>query len=488
MNYWSRNSTKSFLWLNKISKCLTRKANAALTNPSTAFIATCIVTYISFVTCIIFSSSVALAQDERPPVIQGENSGNLGDLVESRIRKPMEFDEQKVRGAGIEKIEGKFIDIYTDNRGQKEIQELTEVFDQAISFWCSYFKVDESKVNGWKLSCFIMVDQDRFTQSGVYPDDLPPFPAGYQRGHEMWLYVQRGDYYTRHLFLHEGTHAFMSHFLEGVGPPWFAEGMAELLSVHRWDGTQLEMNYRHNRREDVPYWGRVKIVRDDLKNEKSLLPTEIMSAKINDFQNVRWYAWAWALCRFFDSHPEYQAQFRKLKSEVKDHTVDFSLKFWNQLEGEHESLTHDWNLFLQEMDYGVNLEAILLSDIDKNEDGTMELSVSRGWQDTGIEVTAGQKLSIMGDGRFILKRDPLPWWSEAEGVTIEYFNSRPLGRLLAAIPDEDAVKSGRFTPIDIGRNGVIPVSDNGRLFLKINDSPAQYYDNEGSIKIQVEFD
>ena len=76
------------------------------------------------------------------------------------------------------------------------------------------------------------------------PEDLPDFLAGYQRGHEIWIYLQPGDYYTRHLLLHEGTHAFMGWFLNGFGSPWYSEGMAELLAINQWQDGKLQLHYQ----------------------------------------------------------------------------------------------------------------------------------------------------------------------------------------------------------------------------------------------------
>ena len=88
----------------------------------------------------------------------------------------------------------------------------------------------------WRMTGFLMKDKARFAERGLLPGDLPPFAHGYSRGRNLWLYEQPSDYYRRHLLLHEGTHGFMNTILGGCGPPWYMEGMAELLGTHRWRG------------------------------------------------------------------------------------------------------------------------------------------------------------------------------------------------------------------------------------------------------------
>ena len=142
-------------------------------------------------------------------------------------------DDARAAAAGIRKLPGKRLTLYTDLAGP-EIDRLPAVFEQAFPQWCRYFKVKEGDQADWHMTGFLMKDKARFVAAGLLPDDLPPFEHGYSRGHDLWLYEQPSDYYRRHLLLHEGTHGFMNTVLGGCGPPWYMEGMAEYLATHRW--------------------------------------------------------------------------------------------------------------------------------------------------------------------------------------------------------------------------------------------------------------
>src|SRR5262249_14224219 len=137
--------------------------------------------------------------------------------------------------------------LYTDLPSSLAVDELPGVFDQAFLQWCAYFGIDEKDHADWRMTGYLIKDKVRFTAAGLLPDDLPPFLNGYCRGHEIWVYNQpsgnqTSDYYRRHLLLHEGTHGFMFTVLRGCGPPWYSEGMAELLATHRWADGRLQLN------------------------------------------------------------------------------------------------------------------------------------------------------------------------------------------------------------------------------------------------------
>lgn len=74
----------------------------------------------------------------------------------------------------------------------------------------------------------------------------PPWGAGgvYMSSTQVaYLYVQPTRYFTRMLTLHEAAHQF--HFLSrpaaGGVPGWYAEGVAEFLQRHHWDGDCLAL-------------------------------------------------------------------------------------------------------------------------------------------------------------------------------------------------------------------------------------------------------
>ena len=114
------------------------------------------------------------------------------------------------------------------------------VFDAAVPLWCEYFGVEPAKVADWKIVGYVIQDKERFAGAGFIRRSLPDFPNGFSQGSQLWLYDQPSGYYRRHLLLHEGTHCFMYRWLGGTGPPWYMEGMAELLGHAPLGGRQAD--------------------------------------------------------------------------------------------------------------------------------------------------------------------------------------------------------------------------------------------------------
>ncbi len=178
-------------------------------------------------------------------------------------------DDARVATAGIRKLPGKRLTLYTDLPGA-EVDQLPAVFDEAFPQWCKHFKVKESDQADWRMTGFLMKDKARFVEAGLLPDNLPPFEHGFSWGRVLWLYEQPSDYYRRHLLLHEGTHGFMNTVLGGCGPPWYMEGMAEYLATHRWRDGRLTLGYMPRNRDEAPQWGRIRIIQDAAAQQRAL--------------------------------------------------------------------------------------------------------------------------------------------------------------------------------------------------------------------------
>ncbi|MEO8497970.1 MAG: hypothetical protein ABI614_23125, partial [Planctomycetota bacterium] len=260
----------------------------------------------------------------------------LDDLFEQAGNKPFEeapiilaadntvlprIDEERVAAAGIRKLAGKHLTLYTDLPEIPAVEELPQVFDAAVPQWSEYFGVDAATAESWRQVGYLMQDKTRFVTAGLLPNDLPPFLHGYQRGSELWLYEQPSDYYRRHLLLHEGTHGFMKRFLGGAGPPWYMEGTAELFGTHRWESKQLTTSWFPKDKELTSYWGRIKVVQDEVRAGSGREITNILHFDKTAHLKVEPYAWSWALAAFFDSHPAYRDRFRDLRKFAPDDTL-----------------------------------------------------------------------------------------------------------------------------------------------------------------------
>ena len=425
------------------------------------------------------------------------------------------IDDAKAEALGIQKLPGGRLTLYTDLSGD-EIDRLPEVFSQAFPQWCEYFGVKEGGLADWRMTGFLMKDKVRsthptkspFVVAGLLPEELPPFKHGFSRDHELWLYDQPSDYYRRHLLLHEGTHGFMNTVLGGCGPPWYMEGMAEYLATHRWRDGRLTLGYMPKNRNETPEWGRVRIIQDAVAERKALRLPQVIGFPKSRRGDTDFYAWCWAAATLLDRHPRYQERFRHLAEFVQQ--PDFNERFFRLFEADWQELCEEWQLMVTNLEYGYD---VARSAVDFSpgkalpaDGAAVTIAADRGWQNTGLRLEAGVAYRLTATGRYqVAFNSPLPlgegpgvraadseqptvWWSEPNGVSIRYYQGRPLGVLLAAVRPDHPPKgsaSALLHPTVIGLGTTLAPKETGTLYLKINDSAGELDDNTGELKVEV---
>ncbi len=401
----------------------------------------------------------------------------------------MQIDEARVRAAGIRRLAGKRLVLYTDMPASPAVEELPETFDRAFPQWCEYFDTDPGKHTDWQMTGFLMRDKARFQQTGLLPRELPPFQHGFSRNFELWLYEQPTDYYRRHLLLHEGTHGFMNTTLGGCGPPWYMEGIAELLATHHWEAGRLALNYVPVSRDDARGWGRVRMIKDALKDGRAMELGDVLKFSPQAHLENEPYAWCWAAALLLDRHPGYRQRFRQLQRHVL--APDFNRRFIRALGDDGPQLGEQWRLMIANLEYGYDVKRTAVDftpGAPLPPEGTVvAVAADRGWQNSGARLQAGAAYRLRAAGRYQVGDRPQTWWSEPGGVSLRYYQGRPLGMLLAAVrPDRPAPGSTPLlnaTAVGLGTR-LVP-SQTGTLYLKINDSAGELGDNVGELKMQV---
>lgn len=420
----------------------------------------------------------------------------LGVEVPTSGAKPVVVDAERARAAGLRVISGKHLTLYTDLPASPAVDELPRVFDAAVPQWTHYFKVDPAKVAAWKAQAFLMKDKVKFVQAGVYPAFLPDFKNGFAADADLWLYEQPSDYYRRHLLLHEGTHGFMLTQLGSCGAAWFSEGVAELAATHRWDpnatsGRQLALGDIPRRREDVPEWGRIALIKAGLKAGRFRSIGDLVNDAVTGYADVESYAWCWALTLFLNRHPRYQERFNGLSAEVR--RPNFNAEFRKRYAADMADMNREWAVFAHELEFGVDVPRTAIEFRSGSPLGAtgakVDVAAERGWQSSGVKLEAGKKYRVRASGRFqVATADGKPWPCEAGGVTIRYFRGKPLGMLLGAV-EPDVLPTGSETalvqPQAIGLETIVAPAKSGTLYLKINDSVGELDDNSGKLTVEI---
>lgn len=390
---------------------------------------------------------------------------------------------------GLRTLESRHLTLITDLPTSAEVDQLPELFDQAISQWARYFRVPQGGFANWKVRGYLMQHDARFRAAGLLPDDLPPFLHGYQRGDSFWLREQPSDYYRRHLLLHEGTHAFMYAALQGVGSAWYCEGIAEYLATHRWHQGRLKLARFPENRNEVPHWGRIKIIRDAIAAGRRLSFADVFRIDGADFRHVDAYAWSWAAIVFLQSDSRFSKRFSSMQGEVELEGEPFTAAFWNQMQVDPQRLDDAWQAFLNDLDYGLpprtqQIEYRSIEPLAGKQRRTV--ATDRGWQSTGIRLQAGKRYLVRARGRYQLKKSQEFWSSSPSGVTLEYYRGLPMGMLIAACVDRESGNHAFAQTIPVGEQATMqPVTD-VELFLKVNESATELLDNQGDLLVQIE--
>lgn len=441
-------------------------------------------------------------EDQSPTSLQVEHQERATSSVTDQapktpagsylVGRPPNVDPARIKLAGIRQIRGKHLVLFTDLPSKPEIDVLPKIFDAAIEPWCRFFHIDPKRVENWQIHGYLMSERVKFEATGLYPAGLPDFPHGFQRGWELWWYDQPSDYYCRHLLLHEGTHAFMAHFLGGTGPPWYMEGMAELLSLHRWQQDRLQLRAFPATRDEVPFWGRVKVIRDSVAGGTTKSLASVFAFGVSAHRRVEAYAWSWAACLFLSEHPTYREAFAELPQQVRQ-LGRFSTSQAEAFSTIDVELENDWQAFLTDLDYGFRMSGALVQrrkGMPLPIDGaTIEVDSQLGWQSSGYRLSAGVNYRITASGEFQIRKGPNAWVCQPDGITIHYYRGIPLGKLLGAV-DSSTKGSGRpsvfLAPQHVGSELIFRSKHNGTLFFRVNEPAGELSDNDGKITVRIE--
>ena len=422
-----------------------------------------------------------------------ENGVQADDLVRPEFRPLQEIPADVLQRSNVRLIRGKVLHLYTDLPSQPAVDELPHVFELALPEWCAYFGIRADRVDGWRVDGCLMRDKAPFEQLGLLPRDLPNFLHGYAREQQIWVLNQPSDYYTRHLILHEGTHALMAAMLGGNGPTWYSEGMAEFFGTHRWSDGKLLTRIIPQNRDDVPNWGRILLVQNSIKAGRILSLEQVMQYGPTEHLKSEPYGWSWAAAYFLDQHPRTQRAFRELRQFAPDSSLLFSQQFLERIKPDWRAISEDWRIFASQIDYGYDVVREQIEHRPANPlpngGATVAIDSARGWQSTGIRLEAGKSYSVEAEGRFDLQTEPKRWTSEAGGITLHYHRGFPLGALLGAVCGNDEAEIPNLEPLNkpglIGTGRSIRISTSGILFLRINDWSRSLADNQGRLAVRV---
>jgi hypothetical protein len=416
------------------------------------------------------------------------------------------------RRAGLRVLTGEHLTLVTDRpaRDGDGVAELPQVFDEAFVAWCHHYGTKPQDHRDWRAFGCLVVNRDRFRAAGLLPDSVPDFSNGFCDRNRFWMIDQTNAAYRRHLLLHEGVHAFTISRRNLDTPAWYTEGIAELLATHRLEvaadgGPQFVATPMPQAATDVEQLGRIEAIRRLRAAGEMPGLNAVVAAEGSAHGDMTLYASSWAAAAMLSLHPRYAAAFAATEREGLGR--DFTSRLTRSPGWDAATVARDFDAFTDDVDYGYDFSR---SAIDWG-DGippagrrvgpqVVEVDAARGWQNSGLRLTRGQRYTVRAQGRAKVGQasachqdaSACQLETEPDGISIDWYRGRPLGRLLAAqwaaFPvGPDAAPGGRprFLIVAEGAAGDFIAPVDGPLFFKLNESPGDLADNAGAFQVDV---
>lgn len=399
------------------------------------------------------------------------------------------------RRAGLRVLESERLVLVTDRppREGDGVDQLPAVFDAAFDAWCRHYVVDPAAVPGWRALGCLVVDRERFRAAGLLPDTIPEFENGYCDRNRFWLADQSNPAYRRHLLLHEGAHAFTLTVRSLATPVWYNEGIAEFLATHRLERAGDTMRFVAtpipDRAADVEQLGRIETLRELRATGKAPALASVLAAPAGVHHAVADYAASWAAVALFARHPAYANDFSSLERGPLG--PDFNDRLAAMPGYDAARAARDFDAFTDDVDYGYDFTR---SAIDWSpgrplvSPARVSVAADRGWQNTGLALARGEKVALTASGRVSLGTSgTTPIESEPDGISLEWYRGRPLGRLLAAQWVESPPDGGRprFVVLGEGPKATLTAATDGPLYLKVNAPPGRLARHGGTFDVTL---
>ena len=259
---------------------------------------------------------------------------------------------------------------------------------------------------------------------------------------------------------HEAVHAFCAQTFGGLGPVWYAEGMAELGLY--WQPAIQEVNV-----DPVE----VSYLRNASKTKTTLM--DIVSAGQITGDSWQAYAWRWSLCHFLANNLNYAARFKTLGINLMTSREDsLESAFKNQL----EQMSFEYDLFLKNLGNGYRVDLCSwdwrtpAKELTATNRLDCEVKAHAGWQATGLLVEPGQAYDFACRGQ---------WKIDAETQVDADGDGAGQGALVGVWMSGYQLSE----PFALGTRGKFVADQKAQLFVRCRDAWTSLGDNKGSVKL-----
>lgn len=300
---------------------------------------------------------------------------------------------------------------------------------------------------------------------------------------------------------HEAVHAYCSQTFGATGPDWYKEGMADMAYYRRHGQRDLRLpaEVRASLKQAKPrtlheivnrgrFTGTLADSVDTMlaKHESlvktqqaaSHVPLEAWSAEHDKTAKTarESYLWSWALCHLLCENPNYADRFRALGlGYLTGQNTTFEQAFGPVA----REICFEYDMFLQHLDDGYRVD---LCAWEWNKQflpaaqrplAAVNVKAMRGYQASGLQVTAGEQYSYVATGSWTLA-------SGAEAVAADG-DAAGQGRLVGVLLDQYKLSE----PFELGSRGSFTAPAGGKLYLRCRDAWHSLADNHGAISVRI---
>lgn len=396
------------------------------------------------------------------------------------------------RRAGLRVLESDRLVLVTDRppRAGDGVEDLPRIFDEAVAAWCAHYGMERGAIAGWRCLGCLVVNRERFREAGLLPPDIPAFVNGFCDRNRFWLMDQPNPAYRRHLMLHEGVHAFTLTVRGLATPVWYNEGIAEYLATHRLDAAgRFASTPIPARADDVEQLGRIDRIRELRAAAAAPGLADVLAVEPAVHHDIAAYASSWAAVALLRGHPAYATSFAALERGRLDPDFNDGLAAMPGFDAARAA--RDFDALTDDLDYGYDFARCAIDwSPGRPLDGPARVAVraGQGWQNTGVNLPAATRCHLRATGRCTLGRSGgRAIETEPDGISLDWYRGRPLGRLLTAQWVEAPPEGGRprFVVLGEGAEAAIIAAADGPLYLRVNEPPADLGDDAGEFTVDI---
>ena len=259
---------------------------------------------------------------------------------------------------------------------------------------------------------------------------------------------------------HEAVHAFCIQTFGGLGPVWYAEGLAEMGQYWKPEVRAVNID---------------PILIGYLNNAPKNQLTKIVAEGQITGDSWQAYASRWAICHLLAHNPNYSARFKTLGVNLMTGQTDsFEAAYAKQV----EQISFEYDLFLKNLGNGYRVDLCCWDWQAEAKELTAEgrldciVKAKAGWQATGLQAEAGQVYDFAGLGKW--KIDPQTEMNaDGDGVG--------QGTLVGVwLSDYQLSK-----PFELGTRGKFIAPQKGHLFVRCRDAWTNLEDNQGQVRLYL---